>query len=116
MYAGLAALLAASVVTADLGSDEQRVVEAVKQHFAGIHSIRVSGVERALDGGGLFADDPVKSPPVYNKTKDKVNSDYDVWLSPPKYRSFWKELSPATEGVRHSSRVYFAGNHYTFLE
>jgi hypothetical protein len=97
---------------AGVGADPEadKVVNALKEHFALIHSIRVKASITPIESGGLQAEDPEKDRPIYSKRPEHQYADYEVWLSPPKYRKYW------TENGKPSPRAYFDGKTFTAID
>lgn len=112
MNAALMLTMAGLTAGGDPDADKVKVLKALTDHYDRIHSIRVEADDKPVATGGLLAEDPVKSKPTYrDRLKENVlYSEYDVWLSPPKYRQFWTEVG------RNSTRVYFDGKAFTFFD
>jgi hypothetical protein len=103
-------LITAAVITGlGGGADGDRVVAALKAHFAAIKSVRAKVTQRSVEAGGLLADDPLKAPPRHHIPPKGRRDEYEVWHAPPKFRQSWTEVG------RDTSHGYYDGKTFTAL-
>jgi outer membrane lipoprotein-sorting protein len=90
-------------------TETELVIGKVRDHFERITSIHIQGTQTYVESGGLWADDPMSTPPVYDP---KIGRAYDIWLDPPRQYS----LKTETRGEQTSTILLaFDGTTYTYL-